>query len=48
MIQRLWNITEALNVLYNQNWTMMANMELIQFQGEMTASLGREEGDGGC
>ena len=46
MIERLWNITEALNVLYKENWTMMANMELIQFQGEMTASLGREEG--GC
>ena len=48
MIERLWNITEALNVLYKDNWTVMANVELIQFQSELTVSLGREEVDEGC
>ena len=48
MIERLWNITETLNVLYKDNWTVMANVELIQFQSELTVSLGRVKGEEGC
>ena len=33
------NIVQALNVLYKENWTVMANMEMIKFQGEMVAAL---------
>ena len=32
-------LTQALNVLYKENWTVMANMEMIKFQGEMVAAL---------
>ena len=28
-IARLWNITETLNVLYRENWTLMANKEIM-------------------
>ena len=41
-ISRLWNITETLNVLYRENWTVMANVEIIKFQNEMVQSI-REE-----
>ena len=47
-IARLWNITETLNVLYRENWTMMANVEIIKFQNEMVQSMRdemRESGD---
>ena len=47
-IARLWNITETLNVLYRENWTMMANVEIIKFQNEMIQSIKQEmraEGD---
>ena len=33
------DFTQALNVLYKENWTVMANMEMIKFQGEMVAAL---------
>ena len=48
MIERLWNITETLNVLYKDNWTVMTNVELIQFQSELTVSLGRVKGEERC
>ena len=38
-IARLWNITETLNVLYRENWTLMANKEIIKFQNEMIQSI---------
>ena len=41
-IARLWNITETLNVLYRENWTMMANTEIINFQNELIASIKQE------
>ena len=47
-IERLWNITEALNVLYKENWTVMANMEMIKFQGEMVTALREEMAEGSC
>ena len=47
-IERLWNITEALNVLYKENWTVMANMEMIKFQGEMVTALRDEMAEDSC
>ena len=41
-IARLWNITETLNVLYRENWTMMANVEIIKFQNEMIQKIKQE------
>ena len=41
-IARLWNITETLNVLYRENWTMMANVEIIKFQNEMIQTIKQE------
>ena len=38
-IARLWNITETLNVLYRENWTLMANTEMIKFQNEMIQAI---------
>ena len=34
-IAKLWNITETLNVLYRENWTLMASREMIKFQNKM-------------
>ena len=45
-IAKLWNITETLNVLYRDNWTMMANLEMIKFQNEIIQSI-KEEMTGG-
>ena len=50
-IAKLWNITETLNVLYRENWTLMANVEMIKFQNEMIQSIKqemRQEGGEGC
>ena len=50
-IAKLWNITETLNVLYRENWTLMANVEMIKFQNEMIQSIKqemRQEGREGC
>ena len=41
-IARLWNITETLNVLYRENWTLMANVEIIKFQNEIIQSIKEE------
>jgi hypothetical protein len=27
-VERLWNLTEELNVLYKNNWTALANREM--------------------
>ena len=46
-IAKLWNITETLNVLYRENWTLMANVEMIKFQNEMIQSIKQERRPGG-
>ena len=46
-IAKLWNITETLNVLYRENWTLMANVEMIKFQNEMIQSIKQEMRPGG-
>ena len=47
-IAKLWNITETLNVLYRENWTLMANVEMIKFQNEMIQSIKQEMRPGGA
>ena len=46
-IAKLWNITETLNVLYRENWTLMANVEMIKFENEMIQSIKQEMRQGG-
>ena len=29
-VERLWNLTEELNVLYKDNWTALADREMIR------------------
>lgn len=32
LVEHLWKITEELNILYKDNWTALANREVIKFQ----------------
>ncbi|XP_047032945.1 potassium channel subfamily K member 15-like [Helicoverpa zea] len=41
-VERLWSITEDLNILYKENWTMLAARELLDFQRALVASLRAE------
>ncbi len=34
-VDRLWRITEELNVLYKDNWTVLAAREIRNFQREL-------------
>ncbi|XP_040566292.1 uncoordinated protein 58 [Lepeophtheirus salmonis] len=34
-VEKLWKITEELNILYKENWTTLANREIIKFQEEL-------------
>ena len=34
-VERLWSITEDLNVLYKENWTRLAEREVLDFQEKM-------------
>jgi hypothetical protein len=34
-VERLWKVTEELNILYKENWTNLANEELINFQRQL-------------
>ena len=36
--ERLWKITEELNILYKDNWTALANREIVKFQKELFAA----------
>ena len=38
-IATLWNITETLNVLYKDNWTLLANKEITKFQADIIQTL---------
>ncbi|XP_044002702.1 uncharacterized protein LOC122848589 [Aphidius gifuensis] len=40
-VERLWSITEDLNVLYKENWTRLAEREIFEFQERMAKSLYR-------
>ena len=34
-VQKLWEITEKLNILYKDNWTALAEREMVNFQMEL-------------
>jgi len=38
-VERLWSITEDLNILYKDNWTRLATHEVIKFQDSLVHSL---------
>ncbi|XP_059479664.1 TWiK family of potassium channels protein 18-like isoform X2 [Neocloeon triangulifer] len=44
-VERLWTITEALNILYKDNWTQLASHEVIKFQDSLVHTL--KTGGGG-
>lgn len=45
-VERLWSITEDLNILYKENWTKLAAKELLEFQRVLVSSM-RGAGAGG-
>ena len=34
-VEKLWEITEKLNILYKDNWTALAEREMVKFQMEL-------------
>ena len=34
-VNKLWKITEELNILYRENWTVLADQEMVKFQNEL-------------
>ncbi|XP_065351677.1 TWiK family of potassium channels protein 7-like [Cloeon dipterum] len=38
-VEKLWTITEALNILYKDNWTQLATHEVIKFQDSLVHTL---------
>lgn len=38
-VERLWSITEDLNILYKENWTKLAAKELLDFQRVLLKSV---------
>ncbi|XP_014361206.1 TWiK family of potassium channels protein 7 [Papilio machaon] len=43
-VERLWSITEDLNILYKENWTKLAAKELMDFQKVLLRSMHSSEG----
>lgn len=43
-VERLWSITEDLNILYKENWTKLAAKELMDFQKVLLRSMHNSEG----
>ncbi|XP_068630164.1 potassium channel subfamily K member 15-like [Battus philenor] len=43
-VERLWSITEDLNILYKENWTKLAAKELMDFQKVLLRSVRSAEG----
>ncbi|XP_057318527.1 uncharacterized protein LOC130663368 isoform X1 [Microplitis mediator] len=41
-VEKLWGITEDLNVLYKDNWTRLAEREILEFQEKMARSLNHD------
>ena len=37
-MEKLWKITEELNILYKDNWTALADREMAIFQTELLAA----------
>ena len=40
-VERLWSLTEDLNVLYKENWTRLAAREVLEFQESLARDLRR-------
>lgn len=40
-VERLWSITEDLNVLYKENWTRLAAREVLEFQENLARGIRR-------
>ena len=38
-VNNLWKITEELNILYRENWTALADREMIKFQNELLSGM---------
>lgn len=38
-VERLWSITEDLNILYKENWTKLAAKELMDFQKVLMTTI---------
>ncbi|XP_048482443.1 potassium channel subfamily K member 16 [Plutella xylostella] len=47
-VERLWAITEDLNILYKENWTKLAAKELMDFQKVLMKSMGGGGGERGA
>jgi hypothetical protein len=45
-VEKLWSITEDLNILYKDNWTRLAAQEVLKFQDTLVRNL-RGFGSGG-
>jgi hypothetical protein len=45
-VEKLWSITEDLNILYKDNWTRLAAQEVLKFQDTLMRNL-RGYGSGG-
>ncbi|CAG9770304.1 unnamed protein product [Ceutorhynchus assimilis] len=41
-VENLWIITEGLNILYKENWTILAAQEITRFQNELLESMKEE------
>ena len=37
-MEKLWEITEELNILYRDNWTALVDREMVKFQKELLLS----------
>nr|CAD7195931.1 unnamed protein product [Timema douglasi] len=46
-VEKLWSITEDLNILYKDNWTRLAAQEVLKFQDSLVRNL-RGYGGGGA
>ena len=47
LVEHLWKITEELNILYKENWTALADKEVIKFQRGLLQPLGGSKADKG-
>lgn len=41
-VERLWSITESLNILYRENWTRVVEKELIRYSHDLLTNLIRQ------
>lgn len=45
-VEKLWSITEDLNILYKDNWTRLAAQEVLKFQDTLVRNLRGSAGGG--